>query len=73
MWAAALVIPAAAARLLTRSFTRMLVLATAFGATSGFVGMIASYHLDIPSGPTIVLTGALVFAVAYLVHGFRRR
>jgi manganese/iron transport system permease protein/iron/zinc/copper transport system permease protein len=70
--AAAIVIPAAAARLLTRSFTRMLVLATTFGAGSGFVGMIASYHLDIASGPTIVLTATVVFAVAYAVHALRR-
>ena len=71
--AAAIVIPAASARLLTRSFTRMLVLATGFGGASGFVGMIASYHLDIASGPTIVLTSATVFAVAYAVHAVRRR
>ena len=71
--AAAIVIPAASARLLTRSFTRMLVLSTVFGASSGFVGMIASYHLDIASGPTIVLTAAGVFAVAYTIHAARRR
>jgi manganese/iron transport system permease protein/iron/zinc/copper transport system permease protein len=71
--AAAIVIPAAAARLLTRSFTRLLVLATAIGAASGFVGMNASYHLDIASGPTIVLTSATVFAVAYAVHAVRHR
>lgn len=71
--AAAIVIPAATARLLTRSFTRMLVLSTALGAGSGFIGMIASYHLDIASGPTIVLTAASFFAVAYLVHGVRNR
>jgi manganese/iron transport system permease protein/iron/zinc/copper transport system permease protein len=71
--AAAIVIPAAAARLLTRSFTRMLALATTFGAGSGFVGMVASYHLDIASGPTIVLTSASLFAVAYVVHAVRRR
>ncbi len=71
--AAAIVIPAASARLLTTSFTTMLVLATTIGAASGFVGMIASYHFDIASGPTIVLTSAAIFAVAYVVHGVRRR
>lgn len=71
--AAAIVIPAAAARLLTRSFTPMLVLATAIGGASGFVGMIASYHLDIASGPTIVLTSATAFAVAYAIHAGRHR
>ena len=71
--AAAIVVPAAAARMLTHSFTKMLVIATAIGALSGFVGMNASYHLDIASGPTIVLTSATVFALAYLFEAFRHR
>ncbi|MEA3020346.1 MAG: hypothetical protein QOI47_1870, partial [Actinomycetota bacterium] len=38
---------------------------------SGFVGMNLSYHLDVQSGPTIVLTGAVLFAVVFLVTGRR--
>jgi manganese/iron transport system permease protein/iron/zinc/copper transport system permease protein len=44
--------------MLTHSFARMLVLATLIGALCGFVGMNLSYHLDIASGPTIVLARA---------------
>ena len=69
--AASLVIPAVVARMLTDSFARMLWLATAIGAACGFVGMIASYHLDIPSGPMIVLTGAGVFTVVFALTGSR--
>ena len=69
--AATLVIPAVVARMLTDSFGRMLVLATGIGAVCGFVGMIASYHLDIPSGPMIVLTGSALFAVVFAVTGAR--
>ena len=69
--AAAIVVPAASARMLTQSFTRMLVLATAIGAVSGFIGMNASYHLDVASGPTIVLTSVTVFAVAYGIEALR--
>ncbi len=69
--AAAIVVPAAAARMLTQSFTRMLAIATVIGGLSGFVGMNASYHLDIASGPTIVLTSVAVFAVAYGVESIR--
>ena len=67
--AAALVIPAAIARMLTNSFARMLQLATAIGSICGFVGMNLSYHLDIQSGPTIVLTAATVFAAVFVVTG----
>jgi ABC-type Mn2+/Zn2+ transport system permease subunit len=67
--AATLVIPATVARMLTNSFSRMLVLATAIGASCGFVGMIASYHLDVQSGPSIVLVGASLFGMSYLFTG----
>lgn len=65
--AAALVIPATVARLLTDSFSRMLLIATGLGASTGFVGMNLSYHIDVPSGPTIVLVGAGTFAVVFLL------
>ena len=69
--AATLVIPPVVARMLTHSFSRMLFLSTGIGATSGFVGMVSSYHLDIPSGPMIVLVGAAAFVVALAVTGPR--
>ncbi len=63
--AAALVIPAVVARLLTASFPTMLMMAGAVGAIMGFVGMNVSYHLDLASGPVIVLAGAAMFVGAY--------
>ena len=71
--AATLVIPPVVARMLTNSFGRMLWLSTAIGAACGFVGMIASYHLDIPSGATIVLVGAALFAIVFAMTGPRGR
>ena len=70
--AATLVIPAVVARMLTDSFGRMLILATIIGALCGFVGMNLSYHLDIPSGPMIVLTGSALFAAVFAAPGPRR-
>jgi len=35
--------------------------------------MNASYHLDVASGPTIVLTSACFFIIAYLAGGRLRR
>jgi ABC-type Mn2+/Zn2+ transport system permease subunit len=69
--AATLVIPAVVARMLTDSFGRMLILATLIGALCGFVGMNLSYHLDIPSGPMIVLTGSALFAAVFVATGRR--
>jgi manganese/iron transport system permease protein/iron/zinc/copper transport system permease protein len=70
--AATLVIPAVVARMLTDSFGRMLGLSTAIGAACGFVGMNASYHLDVPSGTMIVLTGAAVFVATLGLGGTHR-
>jgi manganese/iron transport system permease protein/iron/zinc/copper transport system permease protein len=73
--AAILVTPAVIARMLTSSFTRMLWISTAVGAVCGFVGMNLSYHLDVPSGTMIVLTGAVLFALTFAatgLHGLRR-
>lgn len=69
--AATLVVPAVVARMLSDSFSRMLWLSSSIGAACGFVGMNLSYHLDVPSGTTIVLTGATVFCVVLMVTGGR--
>lgn len=69
--AAALVIPPVVARMLTSSFATMLWLSTLIGALCGFVGMNLSYHLDVSSGATVVLTGAALFAVVFALTGRR--
>ena len=71
--AATLVIPPTVARMLTNSFARMLGLSTLIGAACGFVGMNLSYHLDVQSGPTIVLVGATLFAIVFTLTGTRGR
>jgi ABC-type Mn2+/Zn2+ transport system permease subunit len=71
--AAAVVVPAAAARLVTRSFGVMLLVATAIGVGSSVVGLYTSFHVNVPSGPTIVLAGSAAFTVAFLVTALRDR
>ncbi len=71
--AAALVIPAITARLLTDSFHRMIALASLMGALTGFAGMVISYALDVASGPSIVLTQAACFCAALGVSVVRKK
>ena len=71
--AAAVVIPGATARLVTRSVGTMLALSTLLGVGAAVAGLYLSFHLDVPSGPSIVLTGALVFAVVVLVTAVTTR
>jgi ABC-type Mn2+/Zn2+ transport system permease subunit len=65
--AAALVIPASAARLLTQRFDRLLWLASLIGAGVSALGMYASYYLDLASGASIVLIGTAIFLIAWLI------
>jgi ABC-type Mn2+/Zn2+ transport system permease subunit len=65
--AAALVIPASAARLLTQRFDRLLWLASLIGGGVSVLGIYASYYLDLASGATIVLIGTAIFLVAWLI------
>ncbi len=73
MIAAALIIPASTARLLTDSFSTMLLISTLLGALLGVSGLYASYHFDAASGATIVLFGAAAFLVALIYTRLRER
>jgi manganese/iron transport system permease protein len=69
---AMLVTPAATARLLTDRLPVMLGLSAGIGATSGVVGLIVSYHVDVAAGGTIVLVATAGFGVVWLLaptHG----
>ncbi len=60
-----LVTPAATARLLTRSVTRMTFVGVGIGVGVGVVGLTLAYHLDSAPGATIGLVAAAVFCVAF--------
>jgi manganese/iron transport system permease protein/iron/zinc/copper transport system permease protein len=63
---AILVLPAAVARLATRSLGRMVVLGAVVGGVSNVIGLFVSYYTDMASGPAVVLVAATMFAVAAL-------
>ncbi len=65
--AAFLVIPAASARLLSATFSRMTVLSVGLGIVSAVAGLFLSYWLDMPSGATIILVQAAAFVVTALL------
>jgi ABC-type Mn2+/Zn2+ transport system permease subunit len=69
--AATLVIPAVVARMASDSFSRMIWISTGVGSAAGAVGMYLSWHLEVPSGTTIVLVNAIAFVVVLVVTGGR--
>jgi len=67
-----LVIPAAAARRLASTPEAMALLAAAVGVLSVLGGLWASFWLDVPSGPAIVVASSVVFLVVVMLPGRRR-
>ena len=68
LMAADLVIPAAAARLWSRSLAGTSVRAVAIGMTTTLIGVVASFYLDAPTGSAIILTQAAVFVAAIVLR-----
>ena len=69
---AMLIIPGATAYLLTDRFETMLAVAAAVSIGSSVIGTYLSFHADLSTGGTIVVSQATVFTLAYLVspsHG----
>jgi len=51
----------------------MIWLSSSFGLISAFIGLFLSYTFDWPSGPAIVVTGAVIFIISFLIHLVTRR
>ncbi|AKS46691.1 zinc transport system permease protein [Octadecabacter temperatus] len=69
--AAMLIIPAAAARPLSRTPEGMAVTAGLIGMTSVIVGLRAAFVFDTPAGPSIVCVAALSFVMSSILRTFR--
>lgn len=61
--AAAVVVPAALARLIARSFGVLMISSATLGAAFAVVGLYLSFWVDVPSGAAIVAVGAAAFGV----------
>ena len=63
-----MIVPATAARYWVNALTPMMLLAFAFSAGSGLLGLLLSFWLDnVPSGPAIILVAGLVFFVSLAI------
>ncbi|MGF1461386.1 MAG: metal ABC transporter permease [Leptolyngbyaceae cyanobacterium] len=66
-----IVIPASAARLLSRQFTHYILISAGLGAISAVIGMLLSALFDLPSGPSIVAVQLGTFLLATLIPAAR--
>jgi manganese/iron transport system permease protein len=70
---AMLVTPAATAYLLTKRLPVMMALAATIASASGVIGLYLSYYANLPSGPAIVLTATMLFALAWISKAIREK
>ena len=68
-----LVIPAATAKLVARTFADMTKLSVIFGLFGALFGIVFSVILDLPSGKVIILVLELIFAFTALIARFMNR
>jgi zinc transport system permease protein len=68
-----LIIPAAAARPLSRTPEQMAVMAALIGAGAGVAGLFVSLGLDTPSGPSIVVAALVFFLLSLAITPMVRR
>ncbi|MBV2120701.1 MAG: zinc ABC transporter permease subunit ZnuB [Candidatus Thiodiazotropha sp. (ex Ctena orbiculata)] len=62
-----MIIPAAAARSLSRTPEQMALLAAMMGAIAVILGLAGSWQWDTPAGPSVVVAAALLFSVVRIV------
>lgn len=70
--AALLIIPAAAARTLSRTPESMVLVAAMIGVAAAIGGLQTAYWFDTPTGPTIVSLAAALFALASVIASVGR-
>src|SRR5687768_9508987 len=71
-----MILPAIVARFWATDLTSMMIVAISVAFVSGLGGLLLSYHLALPSGPSIILTAGLIYVVSLLfgpVGSLRRR
>jgi zinc/manganese transport system permease protein len=61
-----MMLPAAAARFWVRELSALSAVSSALALTSGFLGLLLSYHFDLPSGPAIILVAGAGYLASVL-------
>ena len=61
-----LIIPAASAKLLAKTFNATTIIGVVFGVISSVSGLLLSYYFNLPSGPSMALVATGIFLICFL-------
>src|SRR5262249_47490399 len=65
-----MMVPAAAARFWARSVWTLGVASIVLAMVSSYAGLVVSFHLDVPSGPAIILAAGVCYVGSILLGRF---
>ena len=61
-----LLIPAAAAKLVSQTFVKSIKISAFFGGVASVAGLYLSYYFNLPSGPTMSLVASGIFGISFI-------
>ena len=67
-----LIIPAASAKLLARTFNYTTIIGIIFGVISSVSGLLLSYYFNLPSGPSMALVATTIFILCFLFKKIKK-
>jgi len=65
-----MMLPAVSSRLWARHVWSLFLLSSFFAVISGYLGLLLSYHLEWPSGPSIILVAGLIYGISLIFAPF---
>ena len=66
-----LIIPAASAKLLSKTFNYTTIIGVVFGVISSVSGLLLSYYFNLPSGPSMALVATGIFIICFILQKLR--
>ena len=62
-----MILPALSARFLGRTVGQQIVIAIALGMLASYIGMVLSYHINVPTSASIILSAGVFYIIALLI------
>jgi len=67
-----LIIPAASAKILAKTFNVTTIIGVVFGVISSVSGLLLSYYFNLPSGPSMALVATGIFVICFLFQKLKK-